>query len=101
MDELGVRRLRAAIIIQAAVDYRNAVRFFARHGRRINCTKAARMDRQWKECERFFRSEWFDALNPMKHMSGEEMLTYLQTHAIDMGRIAKRNPVHKGEYEAV
>jgi len=49
--------LANAIIVQAAADYRKAMRLLKRHSESF----LARKDRE--EIERFFRSQWFCALS--------------------------------------
>lgn len=69
----GARGLAAAIIIQAAEDYGNALLG--------NWIKGESMSRNPKyspevvklECEKFFRSEWFEMLAP-KGITGEAVM---------------------------
>ncbi len=51
------RELANAVVVQAAVDYRTALRQLKRNP---TYKKAIKMRR---ECERFFRSEWFQLLS--------------------------------------
>ncbi len=55
----GYERLANAIIKQAANDYRSALRGLKRNP---NYDSAQRMKR---DCERFFRSQWFNALTTL------------------------------------
>lgn len=72
----GIKSLAAAIIIQAAEDYGNAllrnpivnypIDYFKK-------TPGTLFNWPWNmigECEAFFRSEWFELLNPLR-MTGE------------------------------
>ncbi len=51
------RELANAVVVQAAVDYRNALRQLKRNP---TYKKAVKLRR---DCERFFRSEWFQLLS--------------------------------------
>ena len=60
MDASETRRLCALIVLRAAMDYRRA---WKRNDRRALA-----------ETERFFRSGWFEMINPIPELSGEEMM---------------------------
>lgn len=51
MDDEGAHRLAQAIIVQAAQDYRRALRGFSVAGTLADTVK--------RRCERFFFSDWF------------------------------------------
>lgn len=64
MNAEGVRMLTTAVVLRAILDYRRAWRCEDR--------------RALRKLERFFCSAWFDAINPVQAMSGEEMMRWIR-----------------------
>lgn len=56
MDARATRKLCALIVLRAAMDYRQARKKNDRY--------------TLEETERFFRSEWFEMINPIPELSG-------------------------------
>lgn len=64
--------LRNAIVIQAAKDYRKALRALKRNPSSIS------QEREKKECELFFRSDWYKSIC---NVNGEMILREIQEEA--------------------
>lgn len=84
-DAIEIRRLTSAIIGQAIEDCTRA----------HNCIKKYHNDPKFQlrvdtakrtidECERFFRSEYFELLNPFPLISGEDILEKLRLGAFEV-----------------
>lgn len=84
-DRLNIRHLTSAIIGQAIEDYRRAHSCIEKHRGdprfqlRVNKAKQT-ID----ECERFFRSEYFELINPFPLISGDDILEKLRLGAFEV-----------------
>lgn len=81
MDEQGIRILADNVVLKAVEDYRDALR-----GRVINHIEPADMI---KDCETFFRSEWFSLLTAI---DGETIIIKLREEYFDECNIDSGNP---------
>lgn len=82
-DTWDVRRLSIAIIRQAVVDYvraRNYISTYSGDDQRVQ--QVSHSKRTIDECERFFRSRYFELLNPYPLLTGEDIITKLQDDSI-------------------
>jgi hypothetical protein len=64
--------LAGSIILKAVDDYRRAMRKVRR------CPGAEKSQAQIRECERFFRSDWFRVLT---EVDGEDLIRQLRSEA--------------------
>ena len=80
-----IRRLTSAIIGQAIEDYRRAHSCIEKyHGNprfQLRVNKAKQMI---DECERFFRSEYFELINPFPLISGDDIIEKLRLGAFEV-----------------
>jgi hypothetical protein len=67
-DIVNEDRLAEAIVLKAVSDYRNALRGFGYYGKSPKFVI--------KECEKFFRSDWFGTL--YHNLDGEIIIKFLQ-----------------------
>ena len=84
-DAVEIRRLTSAIIGQAIEDYRRAHSCIEKH--HGNPRFQLRVDTAKQtidECERFFRSEYFELINPFPLISGEDILEKLRVGAFEV-----------------
>lgn len=83
-DRLNIRNLTSAIIVQACEDYVRAHRYIRKHEKDDAYQKkvdAAR--RVISDCECFFRSEYFEMINPFPQIHGEDMIETCRTGAFE------------------
>ena len=73
IDAEGLRRLQEAIVLQAVKDYKDALDVIQATRSHAIREKAEIMAR---DCERFFRSEWFDMLTG--GVDGEKAIEAIQ-----------------------
>lgn len=81
-DTMSVRPLASAIIGRAIEDYRRAHTYIEKH--HDNPRFQLRVDTAKQtidDCERFFRSEYFELINPFPLITGEDILEKLRTGA--------------------
>lgn len=80
MNYEGMRRLLAAIILTAVIDYQHAYSFVECHscGDPKVTVEMHESQNRIKEIEHFFRGAWFDSINPFPKMTGEAILRKIQ-----------------------
>lgn len=84
-DAVEIRRLTSAIIGQAIEDYRRAHSCIEKyHGNPRFQLRVDTANRTIDECERFFRSEYFELINPFPLISGEDILEKLRLGAFEV-----------------
>ena len=74
-DRLNIRHLTSAIIIRAGKDCVRAYRYIRKHEKNDAYQKEVEGAR-WviSDCERFFRSEYFEMINPFPLIHGEDII---------------------------
>ena len=84
-DAVEIRRLTSAIIGQAIEDYRRAHSCIEKHhGNPRFQLRVDTANQTIDECERFFRSEYFELINPFPLISGEDILEKLRLGAFEV-----------------
>ena len=84
-DAVEIRRLTLAIIGRAIEDYRRAHRCIEKHrGDSRFQLQVDAANQTIDECERFFRSEYFELINPFPLISGEDIIEKLRLGAFEV-----------------
>lgn len=80
MSYEGMRRLLAAIILTAVIDYQHAYHFVESHSCKDpeEIVEMHESKKRIKEIEYFFRGAWFESINPFPKMTGEAILRKIQ-----------------------
>lgn len=82
-DTWDVRRLSIAIMRQAVADYVRAHSYISKYsGDDQRAQQVSESKRIIDECERFFRSRYFELLNPYPLLTGEDIITKLRDDSI-------------------
>lgn len=83
-DTWDVRQLCIAIIHQAVVDYERAHSYISKYsGDDQHAQRLLEAKQTIDEVERFFRSRYFEQLNPYPLLTGEGIITKLRKKSIE------------------
>ena len=87
MNYQGMKRLQAAIVISAIADYKISYDNYQQHFANIEIPSTDYMtaaievsQREYlKELEKFFHSAWFEMINPIPGLTGDEILAHVRS----------------------
>ncbi len=86
MNYQGMKRLQAAIVISAIADYKHAYDYYqkewANEGGNADYVIVVQRENARQDVirlEKFFHSEWFEMINPVPSMSGDDILKHIRS----------------------